>query len=174
MAALEKQLREDPKDIDCWLRYSTQHLPATLSDPLDGPFDLASAEVTLSILERALAVNTSATLHLAYVRVARHICSPAQLKTRWQTILAAFPLAGPLDALPVWTAYLGWCESDGFGTFNGNIDDIVAVYSQVIECVRGRSLEAPRGSRVDLETSLLHLVLRAAKFLQNSGKPDEV
>lgn len=148
MQALEKQLRDDPGDIDAWLSYSTQHLDKVTGDPLDGPFNKSQAEISLFILDKAIKANhDSAILHLAYIRVAQQISSPDEIGTRWRASLTAFPIsADRLDAvLPVWMAYLGWCQTEGFGTFrNDCVEGVLAIYQDLMGRLKDMLLHAPR------------------------------
>jgi hypothetical protein len=137
VAAAEGQIRKHPTDVDAWVSYSTQHI----AGDLDGPFDKASAEVSLAILERGIKSNPfSIRLHLAYLRVARHVYNPAQIAARWEMVLVTFPLSVTDDSFSAWIAYLSWCETDGFGCGVG----VVAIYSRVIDTWRTELLALPR------------------------------
>jgi hypothetical protein len=156
LAALENQVRDDPLNTEAWITYSTHHLPPSKGDPLDGPFDQASAEVTLSILGQGAKVNPA--LHLPYLRVAQYVQTTGEVAARWQFVLAEHPISP--DTFQTWIAYLGWCESDGFN----NVDQVLEKYADVIETLRSRTLlDQP------LESFMLYLVLRAAKLLNNTG-----
>ena len=166
----EKHVREHPDDVDTWIRYSVLHLKLTpessnrtrgsLVDPATLPQSRASAEVTLSILARALEAHpanfNSVPLHLAYIKAAESFWSPEKVTARWQNVLRELgekarttgdgrPAAGMMQ---IWLGYIDWREGQGFGKRDeqhdgsSGVDEVIEVYA---ECLQKMQLDFKHG-----------------------------
>lgn len=203
----EQHLKLHPADIDAWIAFSTLHLklspelanrPVNASvDPLSLPQNRASAEVTLSILSRALEAHSSnflsPNLHIAYLRAAELIWSAEQITRRWRNVLRELgerrrsedEASVELDAsmMDVWLGYIDWTESRGFGKSDGpavgGFDQVVGVYADCIKELghadKGESwhkdltliLGLPSSST---EENLLYLLMRLCTFVRQAGE----
>jgi len=153
-AETERHLQQNPSDVDEWIRYSMSHRkalpddrhPLTTTDSSRQPTTRAAAEITLSILSRALeaspANHKSVRLHIAYLKAAEAFWPPARVSSRWQNVLDQLSgKDGPNTAeniMPLWLGYIDWREGQGFGEMSGErpfksgaggLDEIVDVYS---------------------------------------------
>ncbi|WRT64373.1 uncharacterized protein IL334_001305 [Kwoniella shivajii] len=175
----EHYLRSHPDDIDKWVSYSQLHLRTSpesetsihSADPGRLQTTRAKAEVTLSILSRALDAEednfTSTKLHLAYLKAAEQFWPNEKVTNRWKNVLRELGEKGKDEEgmMEVWLGYIAWREGQGFGSGAG-VDEVVEVYE---ECI-GR-LKDSRGSG-DLqakEENLVYLFLRACIFLKQAG-----
>lgn len=144
-AEYEKHLRDYPGDIDKWLEYSKLHLQlhseASVSsatvDPAKQPTNRANAEVTLSILSRALEhqPNFSSTeLHIAYLRTAEVFWPTNKVTERWQNVIRTLGDRGASeeDMMGLYLGYIEWREGQGIGQTaqgsTGGVDEVVDVY----------------------------------------------
>ncbi|ORX37353.1 NRDE-2, necessary for RNA interference-domain-containing protein [Kockovaella imperatae] len=185
-AELDRHLRAHPDDIKAWIAYSKLHMrlssesaskPGT--DPSTLPQTRASAEVTLSVLSKALNHPpnfTSVTLHLAYIRAAEAFWPPEKVTGRWRNVLRELgersrgdPAleAGMMD---IWRGYIEWREGQGFGKQDegrkgaGGVDEVLEVYS---DCLR--RLGEFEGDLSIREENQLYLFVRACLFMRQAG-----
>lgn len=156
----DRHLRLHPDDIDGWIAYSVLHLRLSPEyteksidsalDPARMPQSRSSAEVTISILERALQARPgnamSTALHIAYLRAAEVYWPAKEVTTRWRKVL--YELENTIRREPgtklderimdVWLGYIEWREGQGFGQSEGEstggVDEVIEVY---IECLKG-------------------------------------
>ena len=201
----EQHLRQHPGDVDAWIAFSTLHLklspelanrPVNASvDPLSLPQNRASAEVTLSILTRALDAHPanflSPKLHIAYLRAAELIWRPEQITGRWKNVLRELgdrrrtDSSAELDAgmLDIWLGYIDWTESRGFGKSDegavGGFDQVVEVYAECIKQIGRADQGEFRRMRQSLtlglpspsaEENLLYLFMRLCTFVRQAGE----
>ena len=185
--AAEQHLKQHPEDFDCWIAYSTLHLGnsdtrAVGSDPAQIPTTRAAAEVTLSILSRALSAapenSVSTPLHIAYIHAAEAVWPPEQITERWKNVLRVLGEAMRNGAknmqdgmMGVWLAYLEWREGQGFGKSEegkagGGVDEVVEVYA---ECLRAAGTSSSMQAK---EENQLYIFLRACLFLKQAGRLD--
>lgn len=150
----EAHLRAHPDDVSRWIEYSTLHLKAShetsdssaFVDPAKQPTTLASAEVTLSMLARALEADpgnfTSPELHLAYLRAAEVFWPQDKVAERWRNVLRELENRGvpEEDMMGLYLGYIGWREGQGFTQavdgMVGGVDEVVEVYTQCLENLR--------------------------------------
>ncbi|WVQ77105.1 hypothetical protein IAR50_006788 [Cryptococcus sp. DSM 104548] len=186
---MERHLKEEPSDEEGWIAYSTLHLQlspeadrAPSIDPAGVPTTLAQAEVTLSILSRALNATPengySIPLHLAYIRSAEKVWPGGKVTERWKNVLRELGRAcekrpelegGMMDA---WLGYIEWREGQGFAKGDGGgdgegggVDEVVDVY---VECIE-RLKVGMGGDEMAREENLVYLFLRACLFLKQAG-----
>ncbi|WVR06081.1 hypothetical protein IAU60_003109 [Kwoniella sp. DSM 27419] len=186
-AEMERHLRSHPEDVDSWLEYSQLHLRLSptlghqASAKASAQLNLtrANAEVTLSVLSRALDADeanmTSIKLHLAYLRAAEQFWPAEKVTGRWKNVLRELGERGGREIeegwMQVWLAYISWREGQGFGQAGekgGGVDEVIEVY---IDCI-GRLRGGLGGSDTDpqaREENLVYLFLRACLFLKQSG-----
>lgn len=146
-AAFEQQLRAHPDDIDSWIKYSTLHLDAEPSvangvDPATQPITRANAEVTLSVLQRALEANRrnflSPDLHVAFLRAAEAFWPTSKVTERWNNVMRQLTDSGvpEEDMMGMYLAYIDWREGNGFGqteVASGGVDEVVDVYAECLQ-----------------------------------------
>lgn len=170
-ADYERYLQLNPTDIDSWIAYSKLHLeldpgPSRKRSGLSSSTSHASAEVTLSILTRALDTLygrdhkfTSPDLHIAHIKAAQIVWPASKVTARWLEVIRELQ-TGKLDfdAMPIWLGYLDWCEGQGFGKpadgeeSGGGVDGIVAVYEEALKTA-GQSMRESRKHRVEWKMS---------------------
>lgn len=159
-AEYDRHLRLYPDDIDGWIAYSVLHLrlsPEYSDKSIDSalnparmPQSRSSAEVTISILDRALQAHPgnamSTALHIAYLRAAEVYWPAKEMTARWRKVL--YELENAIGREPgtklderimgVWLGYIEWREGQGFGKSEGEsaggVDEVIEVY---IECLKG-------------------------------------
>ncbi|WVQ97651.1 hypothetical protein IAU59_004765 [Kwoniella sp. CBS 9459] len=184
---MERHLRSHPEDVDSWIEYSQLHLRlvpeaehrrAGLVDPAKLATTRGNAEVTLSILSRALDADetnmTSPKLHLAYLAAAEQFWPVDKVTARWKNVLRELGETGGRQVeegwMEVWLAYIGWREGQGFGKGDengGGVDEVIDVY---IECIERMRSGDDAGNDIHArEENLLYLFLRACLFLRQSG-----
>lgn len=145
----ERHLRANLTDIERWIKYSTLHLQlspeasqsSAFVDPAKQPTTRANAEVTLSILARALEAHpdnfTSPELHIAYLRAAEVFWPSTKVAERWQNVLRglASSRVPEENMMPLYLAYIEWREGQGFGQADegGGVDEVVEVYTECLE-----------------------------------------
>ncbi|WVW82554.1 hypothetical protein I302_104565 [Kwoniella bestiolae CBS 10118] len=172
----EQYLKSHPRDIDRWIMYSQLHL--RLSPDLTAKSELsqistktrAEAEVTLSILSRALDAEennfNSTKLHLAYLKAAEQFWPNEKVTNRWKNVLRELSeKIDQVDMMDLWLGYITWREGNGFGKGDGGVDEVVDVYE---ECI-GRLKENYQGDTQAMEENLVYLFLRACLFLKQAG-----
>lgn len=164
-AEFERHLQLHPDDIDGWIEYSKLHLrlnpeqkrrKGTL-DAAQTKVSQASAEVTLSILSRALDAhdtnNFSTRLHIAYLKAAETFWPVPNVTSRWERVLSELTgKQAETDIMPLWLGYLDWCEGHGFGKggeegeAGGGVDGILAIYEDALRALgsTGKSYRLPR------------------------------
>lgn len=110
------------------------------------PTTRANAEVTLSVLERALNAHRanfhSTELHIAFLRAAEAFWPPDKVTQRWKNVISQ--LSGRTDEREMISLYLGyidWREGQGLGSSaqSGGIDEVVDVYIEVLDRLRNTS-----------------------------------
>jgi hypothetical protein len=159
-AEYDRHLRLHPDDIDGWIAYSVLHLRLSPEyteksvesalDPARMPQSRSSAEVTISILDRALQAHPgnamSTALHIAYLRAAEVYWPAKEMTARWRKVL--YELENAIGREPgtklderimdVWLGCIEWREGQGFGKSEGEsaggVDEVIEVY---IECLKG-------------------------------------
>lgn len=159
-AEMERYLQLHPTDVDAWIRYSTLHLKMSPDlarqaanpsiDPLKLPQNRATAEITLSILSRALEAHpdnfSSISLHIAYIKAAEKFWERGQITRRWQNVLRELGdratrandsklQEGMMD---LWLGYIEWQEGEGFGKMDAKaeeagVDGVIDVYTKCLE-----------------------------------------
>ncbi|WVQ61954.1 uncharacterized protein L199_000087 [Kwoniella botswanensis] len=173
----EQYLKSHPGVIDRWIKYSQLHLK--LSPDLTSKSDAAQistktraeAEVTLSILSRALDAEeanfNSEKLHLAYLKAAEQFWPNDKVTNRWKNVLRELSEKNDqVDMMDLWLGYITWREGDGFGKGDGGgVDEVVEVYE---ECI-GKLKESDKGDTQAREENLVYLFLRACLFLKQAG-----
>ncbi|EIW72388.1 hypothetical protein TREMEDRAFT_26535 [Tremella mesenterica DSM 1558] len=155
----ERHLADHPEDIKAWIRYSTLRHGTTQnkhsnSDPVDIsqlPITRANAEITLSILDKALDAHPnnmrSTELHIAYLRAAEVFWSPAQITERWKNVIRALGEANEqmeegsdVDMMMLWLGYIDWREGQGFSKDDsgerGGVDEVIEVFIECLEYLR--------------------------------------
>jgi hypothetical protein len=143
---IERHLRLHPDDVDTWVKFSRLHLLLTpeISDVGEAaPITRANAEVTLSILDKALKAHSnnaaSPTLHRAYLAAAGAFWPPVMVIERWKDVLRQFTDRSGHNAMEpetfqLWMEYLDWLQGQGFGKEKGvaAVDHVVDV---LVECL---------------------------------------
>ncbi|KAK8866141.1 hypothetical protein IAR55_001292 [Kwoniella newhampshirensis] len=183
---IERHLRAHPEDVQVWIEYSKLHLRLSqetdrttgLVDPATLPTTRARAEVTLSILSRALDATEgngwSTKLHLAYLRAAEAFWPAEKVTGRWKNVLSELGERGGQEIeegmMEVWLGYIAWREGQGFGKEegkSGGVDEVVDVY---VECLGKLQGGAIAGSDLQArEENMVYLFLRACLFLKQAG-----
>ncbi|WVF70250.1 hypothetical protein IAT40_005039 [Kwoniella sp. CBS 6097] len=184
---MERHLRSHPQDVDSWIEYSqlhmrlapeAEHRRAGIVDPSKMATTRGNAEVTLSILSRALEADetnmSSSKLHLAYLAAAEQFWPVDKVTSRWKNVLRELRERGGKEVeeswMEVWLAYISWREGQGFGKGDekgGGVDEVIDVY---IECIEKLKNENGKGNDTQTrEENLLYLFLRACLFLKQSG-----
>ena len=188
-AETEQYLREHPEDIERWIAYSTLHREGT--DPLklgidasQKPATRASAEVTMSVLSRALEATPenglSPILHIAYIHAAENVWTAEQVSQRWQNVLRVMGediRAGAHHAeiglFEIWLAYLDWREGQGLGSTKlgklaqagGGVDEVIESYLDCLENIKRSELGDPQTR----EENQLHIFVRTCLFMKQAG-----
>ncbi|OCF54309.1 hypothetical protein L486_08223 [Kwoniella mangroviensis CBS 10435] len=179
----EQYLKSHRGDIDRWIKYSQLHLK--LSPDLTSRSDVAQissktraeAEVTLSILSRALDAEeanfNSTKLHLAYLQAAEQFWPNDKVTNRWKNVLRELSEKNDqVDMMDLWLGYITWREGNGFGKGDGGgVDEVVEVYEECIGKLKENS-HADRSGTGDTqatEENLVYLFLRACLFLKQAG-----
>nr|XP_031858056.1 uncharacterized protein CI109_006498 [Kwoniella shandongensis]KAA5525128.1 hypothetical protein CI109_006498 [Kwoniella shandongensis] len=185
-AKIERHLRDNPNDTDVWIEYSKLHLRLSseaertigLVDPAKLPTTRARAEVTLSILSRALDATEengwSTKLHLAYLHAAEAFWPAEKVTGRWKNVLRELGERGGKEIeegmMEVWLGYIAWREGQGFGKAegkSGGVDEVVDVY---IDCLTKLQSGSTEGDDLQAkEENLVYLFLRACLFLKQAG-----
>ncbi|OXG26985.1 hypothetical protein C359_05015 [Cryptococcus neoformans Bt120] len=188
---MEQHLRDYPSDVERWIEYSRLHLKLSpnaeratgIADPAKLPTTKAQAEITLSILSRALKATPenaySERLHLAYLRAAETVWSADKVTSRWKNVLRGLgEQSGKIRGLEegmmeMWLGYIEWREGQGFGRGDGekgkgeSIDEVVDVYLECIDRLKNKTGNG--GNLQAREENLVYLFLRACLFLKQSG-----
>ena len=207
MGEMERHVREHPHDIAAWISYSTLHLnlfsdsanvrtPGT--DPASLPQTKASAEVSLSILTKALDHHpnfTSISLHLSFIKAAAAFWPAEKVTARWQNVLRELGMQARADKdleegmMGLWLGYIGWREGRGFGKQGegqkggGGVDEVIEVYTDCLKILNestafGKSLcytfcsNAHQIAGEDdtlKEENQLYLFLRLCLFMKQAG-----
>ncbi|ODO05840.1 hypothetical protein I350_04901 [Cryptococcus amylolentus CBS 6273] len=184
---MERRLKEQPEDEDAWIEYSTLHLQLSPEaervpgvDQTRLATTKAQAEVTLSILSRALNATPengySIALHLAYIRSAEKIWPGRKVTERWKNVLRELGQASDRrpgleeGMMKLWLGYIEWREGQGFGKGDGEesgggVDEVVDVY---VECIE-RLKNGMGGDALAREENLVYLFLRACLFIKQAG-----
>ncbi|KIR70905.1 hypothetical protein I310_05317 [Cryptococcus deuterogattii CA1014] len=172
---MEQHLRDYPSDVERWIEYSRLHLKLSpnaeraigVTDPAKLPTTKAQAEITLSILSRALKAAPenaySERLHLAYLRAAETLWPADKVTSRWKNVLRELgEQSGKIRGLEegmmeIWLGYIEWREGQGFGRGDGekgkgeSIDEVVDVYLECIDKLKDKAgnanLAAGHGER---------------------------
>lgn len=153
-AEMERYLQLHPADVDAWIRYSTLHLKllpeitkyaanASL-DPLKLPQNRATAEVTLSILARALDAHptnfTSSTLHIAYIRAAEKFWERQQITGRWKNVIRELSeragTSEDIAMMDIWLGFIDWKEGQGYGKSDKDseaMEEVLEIYGECLE-----------------------------------------
>lgn len=167
-AELDKQARENPTSIENWITFVNFQDEAFLALSADSSRQSLSraertsvAEVKMSILERAMAVNDnegSSELLLAYLKAAEYVWEPAKLLKKWKETLEQFP-----SNTELWIKYVEWrqCAWDGF-----KVDACAQVYE---ECLGVLRRAASRADEDAVEQNMVYLFLRYALMLRQAG-----
>lgn len=154
---IERHLQSHQNDISTCITYSTHHLKSSTSSASDtkqtaDTMTRANAEVTLSILSRALTAHPSndqsSTLHIAYLHAAEAFWPPADVTKRWQNVLRETGRRETVsadeeeiwhrDLMTLWIGYIQWKEGQGFGKATkgteaeAGVDELIAIY---FECL---------------------------------------
>lgn len=147
----ERHLRQHPDDVDRWIKYSTLHLElqretsSTRVDPSTKPITRANAEVTLSMLQRALDAHRrnfmSPELHIAYLKAAEAFWPASKVTERWKNVMRQLAEYGvpEEEMMGIYLAYIEWREGHGFGQSEesaGGVDEVVEVYAECIDRLR--------------------------------------
>lgn len=188
----ERHLTRDPGDVKKWIEYSTLHLQETPSaiaqlgmDPAKQPTNRANAEVTLSLLERALNAHSanfsSPELHIAFLRAAGAFWPSAKVTERWRNVISQLKNRIPEeDMMKLYLGFIEWQEEHGF-TGNGNtggVDEIVDLYIEILDKLRfAMDCELRLTGQSDLtarnvetrEENMVYLFLRVCLFLKQAG-----
>ncbi len=192
---MARHLQQHPDDVETWITYSTIHLKlspelasgqnAGVINPAKPPQTRANAEVTLSILARALDAHEQNTasprLHIAYVHAAETIWPPEKVTERWKNVLRE--LSGRRGRqveegiMAVWLGYIEWREGQGFGKSAdgreglGGVEEVVDVY---VGCLASLG-NSKRSGKCDSLWSPLHFSCcncrRPASSRRESGVP---
>lgn len=160
-AETERRLQRYPDDIETWISYSALHLrlspditgqPASVMlDTAKLPQIRANAEVTLSILARALYAHpsnmASSILHAAYLHAAEAFWPAQKVTDRWKNVLRELRELSGQDnrdsIMSIWLGYIEWIEGQGFGKSAdgrdsaGGVDGVIDVYAQCIASLDG-------------------------------------
>ena len=155
----ERHLKTAPQDVDAWIAYSKLRRPTQAPTSISGidhaklPSTRADAEVTLSILDRALSAHPSnmfsAPLHIAYLEAAEIIWPPDKVTDRWKNVIRELTEGGKalgyahVEMMPLWLGYLDWREGQGFGqvgtSSGGGVDEVVEVFADCLARLREAS-----------------------------------
>lgn len=153
-ASFEQHLRSSPDDAAQWIEYSKLHLQlspeaATSSafvDTAKQPTNRANAEVTLSILSRALEAHpanlSSPELHIAYLRAAELFWPPTKVTERWENVIRQLGENGAEeeDLMRLYLGYIQWRQGQGIGQTTtggtGGVDEVVSVYLDCLQKLR--------------------------------------
>ncbi|WWC66161.1 uncharacterized protein I206_100062 [Kwoniella pini CBS 10737] len=175
--AIEGFLREHPDNIERWIDYSRLHLKLSPESSNQNQSERsnktrAEAEVTLSILSRALDASeknfNSSKLHLAYLKAAEEFWAIEKVTNRWKNVLRELGERGnsEIEMMDLWLGYIAWREGHGFAGQGGGVDEVVEVYEECITRLKGNGVAVDVQAR---EENMVYLFLRAALFLKQAG-----
>jgi hypothetical protein len=146
---LAARVREYPTDISAWMAL----LKHNVAPAQDG---LARAEMTVSVLSRALAAHPanrrSPSLRLRLLRAGEIVWPPQQLEQEWKDVLTDFPQDGD-----VWSEWVGW-RMRVMRSVEYTIGDIA------------HALEALHGSTEELEMQRLRIFWRTCVWFRQAGE----
>lgn len=162
---VEHHLASNPTDIDQWIKFSTLHMKlspessksSAFVDLSKQPITRANAEVTLSILSRALDADpsnfASSELHIAFLRAAELFWPADKVLERWKNVIRTLDARGVPEEnmMGLYLVYIEWREGQGFGQAKEGtgVDDVVEVYIECLEKLKaGRNGESPVPSSV--------------------------
>lgn len=157
----ERHLSQYPDDVKEWIKYSTLHLQEQLSsvrktgiDQAAQPTTRANAEVTLSLLDRALNAHRtnfhSTELHIAFLHAAEAFWPADKVTQRWKNVISQLSGRAPEEEMiQLYLGYIDWREGQGLGSSGseGGTDEVVNVYIEVLDRLRATSdseFEVPR------------------------------
>ncbi|KAL8370280.1 hypothetical protein RB595_000590 [Gaeumannomyces hyphopodioides] len=173
---LSRRVKEHPEDVDSWLRLiELQDVRLRIgqdgSDSRDANAGDASrgvADVKLSMFESALAHAKSEAdqerLLLGLMREGSRVWSPKTQATRWIAITEKRP-----ESFRLWRAHLNHIMTD---VASFKFETSKAFFVNRMEWLKRRLEEriaSPRRDVADLVGQLVYVILRATRFLQDSG-----
>lgn len=126
---------------------------ASIEDPTARGGKTGAYDVALATLERAIKVSphnaSSPKLQSAFFALAQQVWPPGKVTERWQDVLRRLQTStermNEKDLMDLWLGYISWREGRGLGASgargkqSGGIDDVVAIYAQCIDMMRGKS-----------------------------------
>lgn len=148
---LEQKIALQPSSVEIWLSLVTRSL-ATVP-PASKNASAVRAEITLSVLDRALAAHpsnrTSRLLRLKYLRAGEEVWYESKLQVEWEEALK-------LGGVEIWMEWLEWRIRKS----TESIDSVVTDATRALHAL---------GDSSDSEVDKLRVVWRVAVTFQEAG-----
>ncbi|KAL8278570.1 hypothetical protein RQP46_009062 [Phenoliferia psychrophenolica] len=167
---LDRAVRSDPTNVTLWIDFVALQDDIALSSfggagrSQSKKERTSTAEIKLSILDRALVANPSSELLLlAYLRAVSEVWDPKAVRGKWDEVLRKHPgLTG------LWIEYVGWRQTSWV---NFDVRDVVECFAECFKVLGAAAEKEKEGSteREILEGNEIYLFLRCCLMLRQAG-----
>ncbi|KAJ9115024.1 hypothetical protein QFC22_005352 [Naganishia vaughanmartiniae] len=195
----ERNLEDNPQDIDKWIAFSSMQIEDYLPGRVKGALGLmdeadnignqtrvkgrrGAYEVALATLERAIEVSSrnahSPKLQSAFFALAQQVWPPHQVTEKWQDVLRTLSSSGEKvdekELMDLWLGYISWREGRGLGshaTRGKGSGGIDDVVEIYAQCIAMMRSSAcsSHEKRAVAEENMVYLLLRCVLLLRHAG-----